>query len=483
MARGLVRTIAALGMLGAGYAKGMREAEEAKAREEERQRRREEWEREDAIRRAAAETLGKVGTEIVRPEDTAGVLGPQMQELMRRDMETFGPDAGKLTLDSALYSATPQQQAAASGIKPVVYTRDQAATDFAQRLYQIDPMRAAQAEATQLQLGKLLDERERTKKLKEVDASAANWVKQYAPKDDKGNPIMDDETMVKLNKLRTFELANRGLFDNALQAAREGMQYAANKIALEESQRKAAVRDAVAAAGMGDFSRALEVYNKFVPDGSRATKIVQNKDGSLTVERVSDVDGTPLPSGTFKNLDHLVSAISSLGDSKALINYVERTFKHDIESRRLDIMRGQLAVAQAAESRAKAKDERQQKREEEAAQALADMDAAERAGDVQAYNSARRRAIAAGVKLDKPTNEYTANVDNLGMTVTRLNKATGQMEIIDPKTGNVIATVPAPGSQSKAGSAPKVGEERTVQAGPHKGKTAVWDGKGWVLKQ
>lgn len=42
------------------------------------------------------------------------------------------------------------------------------------------------------------------------------------------------------------------------------------------------------------------------------------------------------------------------------------------------------------------------------------------------------------------------------------------------------------GGRSASGpvqDAPKVGAEQTVQSGPHKGKKAVWDGKGWVLRQ
>lgn len=38
------------------------------------------------------------------------------------------------------------------------------------------------------------------------------------------------------------------------------------------------------------------------------------------------------------------------------------------------------------------------------------------------------------------------------------------------------------GSQKPAPGGRKVGETVTVQAGPNKGKTAVWDGQGWKLK-
>jgi hypothetical protein len=50
-----------------------------------------------------------------------------------------------------------------------------------------------------------------------------------------------------------------------------------------------------------------------------------------------------------------------------------------------------------------------------------------------------------------------------------------------PKLGSKDA--PAPKADAKpAAGARKVGESQTVQSGPHKGKTAVWDGQGWKLQ-
>lgn len=59
-----------------------------------------------------------------------------------------------------------------------------------------------------------------------------------------------------------------------------------------------------------------------------------------------------------------------------------------------------------------------------------------------------------------------------------------------PAPGPASSATPAPSAapSTNAGQRPapttgsfKVGERRTVQSGPHKGKTAVWDGKGWTL--
>jgi hypothetical protein len=41
-------------------------------------------------------------------------------------------------------------------------------------------------------------------------------------------------------------------------------------------------------------------------------------------------------------------------------------------------------------------------------------------------------------------------------------------------------TVNSPGASAQG---PKAGEEKVIADGQHKGKTAVFDGRGWILKQ
>ena len=41
---------------------------------------------------------------------------------------------------------------------------------------------------------------------------------------------------------------------------------------------------------------------------------------------------------------------------------------------------------------------------------------------------------------------------------------------------------PAAGGNAASAGARKVGDTRPVETGPHKGKTAVWDGTGWKLQ-
>lgn len=50
------------------------------------------------------------------------------------------------------------------------------------------------------------------------------------------------------------------------------------------------------------------------------------------------------------------------------------------------------------------------------------------------------------------------------------------------RLGDPGSSKPAAGGGAARGGAPKTGDTRTVQTGPHKGKTAVWDGNGWKLQ-
>lgn len=99
------------------------------------------------------------------------------------------------------------------------------------------------------------------------------------------------------------------------------------------------------------------------------------------------------------------------------------------------------------------KDAREQDRIDKGNQALSDMDAAERSGDAKAYNDARRRAIQAGIKLDKPeVQKADVKVGQTGdITVTQPTGGGGAVVTnygpdMNPR-GSV--TVPPPGQSSQ----------------------------------
>lgn len=389
--------IAAAGALAGGYMQGKKMNDDQEWEKEKRQREREEFGRQEAERQAAADTLAQVGAETVDPKQAGAAVGvaPGMIE---RDIADFGPEGAKATINPATIAAAGVSQDA---IKPVTYSREQANGDYLKRLYAINPTKAMQVEAQQMQLDEGRDRADVRTRLKRVDGRLREWGEKTFKADDSGKPIIDDSGMVHIGKMRTFLLSQEGLYDDAMKTADQSMQYATRKIQAETVQRAAETDKALALFDRGDYSGALKVYD-MVPDGSKATGVTVGKDGSVTVSRISAVDGAKLPDGKFKSLADLRAAVESIKDPNAVINHVERTFRHDIESRRLTLEGGRLAVAQGAEARAKGKDDREQKRVDDGTKALADMEAADQAGDTKAYKAARLRAVQAGIKLEKP---------------------------------------------------------------------------------
>lgn len=82
--------------------------------------------------------------------------------------------------------------------------------------------------------------------------------------------------------------------------------------------------------------------------------------------------------------------------------------------------------------------------------ARSELSAAIALGDPAKIEAAKAKAVAAGVKFDKPNNEFTAVTDSMGMNITRTNKDTGAVDIIDGKSGSVKASIPAPGQRPAA---------------------------------
>lgn len=342
----LARIVAAAGALGAGYLQGKKMRDDQEWEKEKRDRERADLARQDEARAIAAETLGQVGTDSVNPADTAGVLSPEQQTMMASDIATFGPEAGKSIIDSAARdAATPEARAAAAGVKAAPYTREQAGADYVRRMSAVNPEKAVQFEATQLSMDEARDKADTRKKLKIVDNKLREYGEKALPKGEDGQPMINDGAMVNLTKMRTLLLSQQGLYDQAMATARDGMQYATQKIQADTVQRQAAVRDALALAGKGDYTKAAEVYRQFVPDGADPVSIKPGKNGTLVMERKSALDGAKLSPITFNNMDHFMSSLQALADPNALTSYIDRTFKHDIESRKVGIEGGKLALA------------------------------------------------------------------------------------------------------------------------------------------
>lgn len=264
------------------------------------------------------------------PEGQAGVVQPR--EVAMQGVTDFMGErrAGRMT-DTQVDRARTMAQAGVLSR----FGNPMEAQRLRQQVTQSEQLER-QGVLTDLQIGRARREDEVATKLNEVNDAVANYMKSRVRLGEDGQPMpLTDDDFVMAGKQRVFELANRGLFDQATAAARESMDYVTRKIQAETTERQAAVRDAVARIAQGDFAQAMAVFNKYVPDGNIVQNVIQNRDGSLTLERISGVDGTRLPPVKVESLDKLVASIQSLADPNALTQYIERTFRNDIATRQL----------------------------------------------------------------------------------------------------------------------------------------------------
>jgi len=308
--------------------------------------------------------------------------------------------------------------------------------------------RAQQRQLTGYQITEAKTRADHTKKLSDVESKTSEYAKSLMKKDANGNTLpLDEDAFVNLGKYHTMALADAGLYDQARVAAKDGMDYAIKKIQSETAERQAAVArilPLVAQATPQGDQAAMEAYNRFVPDGSKAVGVVRNKDGTITVQRVSTVDGQQLPPGTFRNQADLVAAIQGIADPNALANQIERTFQHDILSRKTAAEEKSASAhatsASAAVTQAQTginKEKRANDKEDRLAKATADYQEALDSGDAKKVAKAKIEFLGAGGKLEKPAAEFAGSTDQLGNTNVIDKTSGGGMKLNN--TGQVVA--------------------------------------------
>lgn len=326
-----------------------------------------------------------------------------------------------------------------------------------------------------------------TKKLQGVETATSEYAKKLQKIDSSGNPLpMSNDDYVNIGKYHTIELAKAGLYSEAQQSASQAMEFANKKIQLETNERAAAVRDGVAAATTGNFKPAIDAYNRFIPDGAKITSIDMNKDGTLVIHRVSTIDGTDLGDTVVKGgVLEFSEGLKTLADPNAAAQYAEKTFQHDIETRKAKAAETSAAAsatsaaAQASQAGvSKAREAREAKQIDALKIAGAKLEEAVQSGDAKKIAAARVAYTAAGGKLEKPQAEYGVTANPMGGYLQQ-DKTTGRGAIYGHDGKKVADISPMKDVEQ---TAPKKGDEQVVADGPHKGKTAVFDGIGWVLK-
>lgn len=148
-------------------------------------------------------------------------------------------------------------------------------------------------------------------------------------------------------------------------------------------------------------------------------------------------------------------------------------------------------VKQTDLGNAKASDERASAGEHsaKAGKARAETDGTGKAGtaaDKLAIAKARERRLDIKDQISTTIKKREQGLMTKDEAKTKLAELESQQlkydRIIEGEGTPAPAPSPAPTAAKPAAGARKVGEKQVVQAGPNKGKTAVWDGKGWKLQ-
>lgn len=156
-----------------------------------------------------------------------------------------------------------------------------------------------------------------------------------------------------MTQQRAYALADAGDLKGALEAFQQHAAQSFIKIQLETAQRTEAVNKALAGIAKGDYSGAMEVYNKFLPDGMTVTAVKPGKGGSLLIER-KDANGNDLPPQVVKSVDELRVGVQSVANPAEAWKMSQTLFQNSLEERRTRAAEAGAAATQAAAGRAAA---------------------------------------------------------------------------------------------------------------------------------
>jgi hypothetical protein len=125
------------------------------------------------------------------------------------------------------------------------------------------------------------------------------------------------------------------------------MLRAEAQVVSQERDRKRDGEKAFAAVQAGDVKAGIDYYNKYLPNGSIATEATLDpKTGVISVKH-TDMNGKKLPD-TKINQQQLLQGISSFGDSKQALAYIQQSFMNNIQTKELDLKTEELGVKKKA---------------------------------------------------------------------------------------------------------------------------------------
>ena len=198
--------------------------------------------------------------------------------------------------------------------------------------------RAQQNRMTGLQIGEM----ERTKGERDIEQARkkedASWWKSRLTDADGKQRAPTNEDWLAATQREAGSQFNTGDFEKGGAAYDKFMQRAEMQVVSQERERKRDGEKAFAAVQAGDIKAGMDFYNKYLPNGSVATDAkLDPKTGMISVKH-TDMNGKKLPD-TQISQQQLLQGISSFGDSKQALAYIQQSFMNNLHKEELGLKR------------------------------------------------------------------------------------------------------------------------------------------------
>jgi len=183
--------------------------------------------------------------------------------------------------------------------------------------------------------------------------NAAWWINQTTDPETGKRRAPKPEDWLAASQRDAASYYDKGDYAKGGQAFDAFMTRAEAMILKDEKERKRAAETAFSAFNTNKSDESLklglELYNKYLPNGSKATSAKLDKDGMILMTH-TDLSGNKLPDTKISQAEYL-QGLASFGDSKEALKFVQQTFQNNLavkesnqRSRGLDLQERNVVV-------------------------------------------------------------------------------------------------------------------------------------------
>ena len=299
----------------------------------------------------------------------------------------------------------------------------------------------AMTESAQGQVRKQKRDEAKESKIFDAENEVSNLFRNRIKTNEAGMPMpLNDMDMVDYQKALVHSYMKQGLNNEAVKASKEALTYAALLAERNKVERETDANSALSAMAMGDYELLKQFHSKHVADGQNVTAVIPNKDGTLTLQRESTIDGSQLSPFTG-TADQIASGVLQVIKPDSYVNYIKRTFDNDIELRKDKRAEEASRRAAASEGRTASKYFQDNAQDAQIKQARYDAWLEQNPNATEAQKRLAR--LEGGLKGKGAESKYDVKTDNLGgTTISRQSGDRLDIWKADPRTNKLISEEP-----------------------------------------